>query len=148
VNLIKFTLIKKVSFFKKEVRSMELHGIKDKVVIITGGGRGIGKSAGIALAQSGAKVVIVSRTQAEVEDTVKEIKNASFEAMGIVADVTKEDKVQEMVRGVLEKYGNIDVLINNAGVSFRKTLLDTTLEDWEKLMAVNLKGCIYAPGKF
>jgi len=119
---------------------MELHGIKDKVVIVTGGARGLGKAAAAALANNGAKVAIVSRTMSEVNSAVDEIKKKSKYILGISADISKEEDVKRMVKKVNEEFGIVDVLINNAAVTFRKKLIDTTTEDWDKLIAVNLGG--------
>jgi NAD(P)-dependent dehydrogenase (short-subunit alcohol dehydrogenase family) len=119
---------------------LELHGIDGKIIIITGSGRGLGKAAAMALASNGAKVIIVSRTESDVRNTVKEIKSNGNEALGIITDITKENEVKSMVEEVIERYGTVDVLINNAAVSFRKSLIDTTPDDWNRLMAVNLGG--------
>lgn len=114
--------------------------LKDKVIIITGGGRGIGKSAAASLAENGAKVAIVAKTEAEVNSTAEEIVQKGFKALPVIADVSDEIQVKEMVRKVNEEFGIVDVLINNAAVAIVNSLADSKTKDWDLTMAVNLRG--------
>jgi 3-oxoacyl-[acyl-carrier protein] reductase len=114
--------------------------LKDKVIIVTGGGRGIGRAAAVALAANGAKVAIVAKTEAEVNSTVKEISQKGHTSLPIVADVSDEAQVKDMVKEVTEKFGVVDVLINNAAVAIVSSLADSKTEDWDLTMAVNLRG--------
>ncbi len=109
--------------------------------LVTGGGRGIGKETAIFLAKKGMNVVICSRTQGEIDAVVKEIKSmGNNQIMGRKCDVSKSDEVINLVKEILVKYGRIDVLINNAGITYVKKLVDTTEEEWDHTLEINLKG--------
>jgi 3-oxoacyl-[acyl-carrier protein] reductase len=114
--------------------------LKNKVAIITGGGRGIGESAAMALAENGAKVAIVAKTKKEVESTAEEIIKNGYDAISIEADVSDEVQVKKMVKEVSSKLGIVDILINNAGVAIVDSLSDSKTKDWDMTMAVNLRG--------
>ncbi len=117
-----------------------MNNLKDKVSLITGAGRGIGKGIAVAMAKAGSSVVLVSRSQSELEDTAKIIINEGGIALAIKTDICSEKQVNIMIEKALDKFGKIDILINNAGQYLEKPILDTTLEDWEKIMGANLKG--------
>jgi 3-oxoacyl-[acyl-carrier protein] reductase len=109
--------------------------------LVTGGGRGIGKETAILLAKKGMNVVICSRTQGEIDSAVKEMKSmGNNQIMGRKCDVSKSDEVNNLVKETLDKYGRIDVLINNAGITYVKKLVDTTEEEWDLTLDINLKG--------
>ena len=109
--------------------------------LVTGGGRGIGKETAIMLAKKGMNVVVCSRTQGEIDSVVKEIKSmGNNQIMGRKCDVSKSDEVNNLVKEILDKYGRIDVLINNAGITYVKKLVDTTEEEWDCTLDINLKG--------
>ena len=109
--------------------------------LVTGGGRGIGKETAILLAKKGMNVVICSRTQGEIDSAVKEIKSmGNNQIMGRKCDVSKSDEVNNLVKEILDKFGRIDVLINNAGITYVKKLVNTTEEEWDYTMDINLKG--------
>jgi NAD(P)-dependent dehydrogenase (short-subunit alcohol dehydrogenase family) len=115
--------------------------LKDKVAVITGGGRGIGKAIALAYAYEGAKLAICARTRSEVEQTAKEIRLIKAEAEGWVCDVSVEQSVKEFVKNVLEKFGRIDILVNNAGVMTRPVPTpELDVKKWDYTMAVNLRG--------
>ncbi|MGE5305626.1 MAG: SDR family NAD(P)-dependent oxidoreductase [Alphaproteobacteria bacterium] len=115
--------------------------LRDKVAVITGGGRGIGKAIALAYAREGAKVAICARTESELEQTAKEIRLTKAEAEGWVYDVSVEQSVKEFVKNVLEKFGRIDILVNNAGVMTRPvTTPELEVKKWDYTMAVNLRG--------
>ncbi|MEE9117317.1 MAG: SDR family NAD(P)-dependent oxidoreductase [Calditrichia bacterium] len=114
--------------------------LKDKVIIVTGGGRGIGRSAAITLAENGARVAVVSKTGTEVNETAEKIIQKGYDALPVVTDVSDEIQVKEMVKEVNDKFGTVDVLVNNAGVAIVNNLADSKTEDWDLTMAVNLKG--------
>jgi NAD(P)-dependent dehydrogenase (short-subunit alcohol dehydrogenase family) len=109
--------------------------------LVTGGGRGIGKETAILLARKGMNVVICSRTQGDIDSAVKEIKSVGInQIIGKKCDVSKSDEVNNLVKGILDKFGRIDVLINNAGITYVKKLVDTTEEEWDHTLDINLKG--------
>lgn len=114
--------------------------LTSKVFIITGAERGIGRGIAIALAKGGASVVLVSRNQSELEDTAKIVNESGGTALPIKTDISDEKQVKDMIEKALNKFGKIDILINNAGQYLEKPVLDTTVEDWEKIMGANLKG--------
>jgi NAD(P)-dependent dehydrogenase (short-subunit alcohol dehydrogenase family) len=117
---------------------MKLNG---KVVLITGSGRGIGQSIALLFAQEGAKVAVNDKDDS-CEQTAKAIRAAGNEAIAVKADVSKSADVQRLVNTVVDTYGKIDVLVNNAGVELHgvKTLMDTSEEQWDYTLNTNLKG--------
>lgn len=116
---------------------MKLDG---KVIIVTGGGRGIGRSAAITLAANGANVAVVAESRSEINSTAEEILSKRGKAIPIAIDISDEDQVKSMVKTVNEKFGIVDVLINNAAVNPIGLLVSTKTEDWDRCMAVNLRG--------
>jgi 3-oxoacyl-[acyl-carrier protein] reductase len=118
--------------------------IKDKVVVITGSGRGIGRVAAEHLASEGAKVVIADRDPATVAEAAATIKGSGGEAMGEVVDVTDRASLEAMATRVVEKWGRIDVLINNAGITQDATLAKMTEEQFDRVIDINLKGVFNA----
>ncbi len=116
--------------------SESMHG---KVVIVTGGSSGIGRAAAITFAREGAKVVIAARRASEGEETIKQIVQAQGEAIFVQTDVTQAAEVQALVDRTLEQYGHLDCAFNNAGAGKGVRLIDSTEEEWEHEIAVNLK---------
>jgi 3-oxoacyl-[acyl-carrier protein] reductase len=109
--------------------------------LVTGGGRGIGKETAILLSKKGLNVIICSRTQKEIDFAVKEIKSlGNGQIIGRKCDVSVYSEVNTLVTEALEIYGRIDVLINNAGITYVKKLIDTTEEQWDQTLDINLKG--------
>ncbi|MBZ9571884.1 3-oxoacyl-ACP reductase FabG [Patescibacteria group bacterium] len=114
--------------------------LKDKVAIITGARRGMGRSHALVLAKAGAKVVVSDVSQEDCEKVVKEIKKEKGEAIAIKCNVTKKDEIDAMVKKTIEKWGKIDILVNNAGICDFKPFLEMTGEDWDRTLNINLKG--------
>jgi 3-oxoacyl-[acyl-carrier protein] reductase len=115
--------------------------LKGKVVLVTGAGRGIGRAIAKLFALEGAKVVInYSKSESEAASLAKEIEEIGGETLLVKADVSKTDQVKEMVKKVIDRFGRIDVLVNNAGVLFPAGFLDSTEEMWNRTIDVNLKG--------
>jgi 3-oxoacyl-[acyl-carrier protein] reductase len=109
--------------------------------LVTGSGRGIGKEIAVLLAAKGLNVIVCSRTQTEIDNVLREIKSLEGgNAMGKRCDVSIASDVNNLVEEVLKKYGRIDVLINNAGISYVKKLIDTTEKEWDQTLDINLKG--------
>ena len=111
-----------------------------KVAIVTGGASGIGRASAIQLAEEGAKVAITDRNIAGGEAAAREISDAGGDAIFIEHDVSNEDQWKSVIAAVLERYGRLDVLFNNAGIQFSKSVEDTTLEEWNRIMSVNADG--------
>lgn len=115
--------------------------LKNKVAIVTGGGKGIGKAISLAFAAEGAIVVMAARELSSMEDTAKEIKSNGGNVDIIVTDVQYEDQVKNMVAYTLNKYGQIDILINNSAIPGpTANLIDLDINDWNNVMAINLTG--------
>jgi NAD(P)-dependent dehydrogenase (short-subunit alcohol dehydrogenase family) len=116
-------------------------------VIITGAGRGIGKCAALLFASEGARLALVDIDAESGESTVREVRSAGGEAIFIKTDLTNAVDVAHMVAAVFEKYGQIDVLYNNAGINHFGKLTDTDETAWDKVMAVNVKS-VYLTCKY
>jgi 3-oxoacyl-[acyl-carrier protein] reductase len=114
--------------------------LKDKVAVITGSTKGIGKETAKTFSREGAKVVIVGTNKDALQATVEEIKAAGGEALGFIVDVSKRASVDEMVAGVKTAWGRIDILVNNAGITADAMLKKMTEEQFDKVININLKG--------
>ena len=115
--------------------------LKGKVVIITGAGRGIGRATSKLFAQEGAKVVInYNKSEREASSLAEEVEKQGGEVLLVKADVSKSDEVKNMIKKTIEKFGRIDVLVNNAGILISATFLKTNEEIWDRTMDINLKG--------
>ena len=121
--------------------------LKNKIAIITGASRGIGKSTALLFAKEGAKIVVdyhVSNIEPDAEknafSVVEEIKKIGSEAIAIKCDVSKENEVKEMIQKTIEVFGKIDILVNNAGIVFDIPLFEKTVEQWRQTLDVNLIG--------
>jgi NAD(P)-dependent dehydrogenase (short-subunit alcohol dehydrogenase family) len=121
--------------------------LRDKVTLITGAGSGIGKSTALLFANEGAVVVVNDLSEEKGIETVQEIEKAGGFATFIQADVTNPSSVQSMVNRVIGQFGRIDVLFNNAGISGIGRLHEIEVDDWDRIMSVNVKG-VYLPSKF
>ena len=117
--------------------------LQDKVVIITGAGQGIGAAYARKFCEEGAKVAIADINQKKSEALVKEITAKGHEALAVMTDVSDEASTQGLVRSVMEKYGRIDILVNNAAIFSTiktKPMEEIDLDEWDGLMRVNLRG--------
>jgi 3-oxoacyl-[acyl-carrier protein] reductase len=117
--------------------------LENKVAIVTGGGRGLGKVYCLRMAEEGAKVVVADILEREAEETVSEIKSKGGTAIAVKADITSESSTQHMAEETVKKFGRIDILVNNAGYYYgmgRKRFYDISSEEWDKAMLVNAKG--------
>jgi 3-oxoacyl-[acyl-carrier protein] reductase len=114
--------------------------LKDQVSIVTGSGRGIGRAIALALAKEGSQVVVTARTESEIVSVAQEINSLGGKAIAIKADVTNESEVKSMVQTVIDKFGRIDILINNAGYAKHAYIQDISNDLWDTTMNINLRG--------
>jgi 3-oxoacyl-[acyl-carrier protein] reductase len=114
--------------------------LKDKVAIITGGGRGIGRAIALGFAEEGADIVVAARTESEIESTVENIRSHGRQGLAVPCDVTDEEQVRIMVKKALQTFERIDILVNNAGLGGMRPVWGTTKSNFERMLAVNLIG--------
>ena len=114
--------------------------LKDKVAIITGGGRGIGKAIALGFANQGAHIIVAARTESEVSSVSEKIIQIGRKSLGIVCDISDESQVKNLIDTTIKKFEKIDVLINNAGIGSMRPVYATPLESFEKVLKVNLIG--------
>jgi len=123
---------------------------KDNVVIVTGSSRGIGKAIALAFATEGAAVVVSGRNKENLKDVVTEISENGGQVFAVEADVAKVDDAKNLIEKTIEEFGQIDVLVNNAGITRDNLLLRLSEDDWDAVLETNLKGafnCIKASTK-
>jgi 3-oxoacyl-[acyl-carrier protein] reductase len=113
--------------------------LKDKVALVTGASRGIGRACGLALAREGAIIVGVARTQADLDSLKAEIEKEGGRALMIVADVTQRGQVAASVDRAASTFGRIDILVNNAGIGGYRPFLEWSEDDYDRIMATNAK---------
>lgn len=130
-----------------EQAGVDRNAMKDWVVVITGAGEGVGKQAARIMAHLGANVVLAEVREEVGRDVEREINDAGGRAIFVPTDVSNPDDVDRLRQQVLDRFGRVDVLVNNAALHVKKTLLDTTLDDWQRVLDTNLRGaflCIQA----
>ncbi|CCK78661.1 MULTISPECIES: SDR family NAD(P)-dependent oxidoreductase [Desulfobacula] len=115
-------------------------GVENRVAIITGSASGMGKDTAFMLAKNGAKVVINDIAEDKVDQTAKEMRDAGYDAIGIVADISNKAAVESMVSETVKTFGSIDILVNNAGMERAGALRKLSEADWDITLNVNLKG--------
>ena len=111
-----------------------------KVALVTGGGTGIGKAIAVAFAREGAKVAVAGRRKEKLQETVQEIEKVGGDGLAIAGDVSKARDAERAVHEAARNFGKLSVLVNNAGVLHVATIEGTSEEEWDRLMAINLKG--------
>ena len=122
---------------------MKTPNIADKVVVITGASSGIGESTARLLAGSGAKVVLGTRRTDRIDALVKDITAKGGAALGFQADVTKRSEVEALVQGAIHEHGRIDVIVNNAGIMPIAPMAALKVEEWDRMIDVNIKGLLF-----
>ncbi len=114
--------------------------VDGKVALVTGAGGGIGRASALALAREGAKICATDVDAARALETARRVQEHGGAAIALAHDVTREDAWREAVAATTRAFGRLDVLVNNAGVAGRVSLLDFSLEEWRRQLAVNLDG--------
>jgi len=114
--------------------------LKDKVAVITGGSRGIGKAIAILLAENGAQIVICARKDEDLKRVSDLINSKNGRCEYIVADVSDEKQAANLAAEVIRNHSQVDILVNNAGVGVYRPFIDTSLEDWDSVINTNLRG--------
>jgi len=118
---------------------MDRSNFKDKIVIVTGGSRGIGKSIALAFGEAGANVVVAARKAHLLREVVKEIQGRGGDGFYVECDLTRDETIYNLIEKTSERYGRIDVLVNNAGIGpWVKKSEEVTKEMWEEVLQVNL----------
>jgi len=115
--------------------------LQDKVAVVTGAGTGIGQAIALAFAEAGAAVVVDYVGNASVsEDTIKKISAMGRKSLGVDADISRPDDVNELIRKTVVAFGRLDIFVNNAGIEKKIAFVEYPLDEWQKIMAVNLTG--------
>ncbi len=118
--------------------------LKNKITLVTGAGRGIGRAIALALAQQGAKVALAARSQTELENVSREIRALGAEALAIPTNVREEQQTRAMVAKTVERFGALHVLVNNAGLGHFKTVAEMKTAEWDEMFEVNLRAVFIA----
>lgn len=114
--------------------------LKGKIALVTGSGRGIGRAIAEKLADNGCNIIISDVNEEESKATAAEITKKGVEAIGLKCDVSKSDQVAELIKGGLTRFGRIDIVVNNAGITRDGLLMSIKEEDWDLVLNINLKG--------
>jgi len=114
--------------------------LKNKVAIVTGARKGMGRTHALKLAREGVKVVVSDISEEDCQKVVEEIKKAGGKAMAVKCDVSKKKEVEGLVKKTVDKFGKVDILVNNAGICQFKPFLELTEEEWDRTLDINLKG--------
>lgn len=117
--------------------------IKDRVAIVTGGDRGIGRAIALRFAREGAHIAIANRDEGRGRETVREIEGLGGKAAAVRTDLRRVAEIEAMVEAVVRQFGRIDILVNNAGVGAGKKALELTEDDWDQVIDTNLKGLFF-----
>ena len=116
--------------------------LKDKVAIITGGGRGIGRAIALAYAAEGARVVIAARNTAQLDEVASKITAQGGEVLTVPTDLRIRSEVENLVQQTVDTFGGVDILVNNAGINPRGPFLDSTDDEWEQGWQINVMGVV------
>src|SRR5713101_4048380 len=117
--------------------------IQGKVVVITGASSGVGESTARLLAGNGAKVVLGARRKDRIDSVVKDITTKGGSALGFKTNVTRRIDVEALVKGAIDKHGRIDVIVNNSGIMPIAPMAALKVEEWDRMIDVNIKGLLY-----
>ncbi|MEU3273939.1 3-oxoacyl-ACP reductase family protein [Saccharomonospora sp. NPDC006951] len=118
--------------------------LQGKVAIVTGAGRGLGRAMATALAEAGAKVTVAARTASELDSFVREQEREGRTALARPTDITDATAVDRLVESTVDAFGQVDILVNNSGIVATRALLDQEPEEWDRVVATNLRGVYLA----
>ncbi len=118
--------------------------LKDKVAIVTGASKGIGRATALALAREGAHVAISARTESLLNEVAAEIEKLGRKVLAFVGDMSKEDDIKAFIAKTAETFGRIDILVNNAGVGIFKPVAELSTDDWDTMFNLNVRGLFIA----
>jgi len=129
---------------------LELFSLNGRVAVVTGASRGFGRAIALGLAQAGADVVLAARTLPALQELAKEIEALGRQALPVEADMGDANAIVQLASATIEKFGKVDILVNNAGVGGSLPFLNIAVDEWQRIMDINLKGyvlCTQAFGK-
>ncbi|MBI1886520.1 MAG: SDR family NAD(P)-dependent oxidoreductase [Chloroflexi bacterium] len=134
----------------------ESQPLKDRIAVVTGASRGIGRATAVALARAGAHVVVTARSSeaspsrlpGTIEDTARQVEALGRRALAVPTDVTNDEQVEAMASRVLDEFGRVDIVVNNAGISFPAPLAETPIRRWDLVLGVNLRGTVLCTKAF
>ena len=121
-----------------------LFNLEGRVALVTGGNGGLGLGMALGLAEAGASIAVAARNTEKTATALSQIEATGAKAIGITADVSREPDITEMVAQTIEVFGRLDILVNNAGMVVRKEPQDLTVEEWDQVLDVNLRGAFLA----
>ena len=125
---------------RPELRGAQLFDLTGRVAIMTGAGRGLGRTMALGLAAAGADLALASRTASELESLVEEVQALGRRAIAVPTDVTSPDACEALVEAAITRLGRLDIMVNNAGTNVRKSALDITPDEYDFVIETNLKG--------
>lgn len=117
-----------------------MNDLKDKVVLVTGGGQGLGQQISMVLGESGMKVILGDIKEDQVQKTADELAQKGLKAKAVTLDVSNEQNVRGVLENIVKKYDKLDVVVNNAGIDYTKPITELTVEEWQRVVNVNLTG--------
>jgi 3-oxoacyl-[acyl-carrier protein] reductase len=123
---------------------MELRELEGQVVIVTGASRGIGRAIALAFAERGCPITLAARDETGLQEVAGEIEKMGGSSLCCPTDVAEADQVYHMVDETVKKFGRVDILVNNAGILILKKVIDTSIEEWDRTLDVNLKAVFLA----
>ena len=143
-SLLLISSVNKLYLTGELEREKSVGTLKEAVVVVTGASRGLGRAIAEELASGGAKVVVnYSRSKEPAEEVVNQITESGGEAIAVQADVSDAEQAQKLIDQAIEKFNRVDVLVNNAGINIDRTLKKLSVEDWDKVIQVDLNSAFY-----